>query len=174
MLANRLNEVLGTILSPSQNAFIQGQHITYSVLIANEILDSKLNSGALCLLCKLDLEKAYDQVSWNFNLYMLERCGFGAKWRNWMYFCISTIRFSVLINGSPCGFFNSSWGDWQGDSLSPLLFVLVMEALSRLMDKAVARGFLEGFSVNSQKNTAVKVSHLFADDTLIFCEVDRD
>lgn len=49
-----------------------------------------------------------------------------------------------------------------------------MEALSRLMDKAVARGFLEGFSVNSQKNTAVKVSHLFADDTLIFCEVDRD
>jgi hypothetical protein len=90
ILANRLKVVLGAILSPTQNAFIQGRQITESVLIANECLDSKLKSGIPGLLCKLDVEKAYDHVNWNFLMYMLERCGFGAKWRNWMYFCIST------------------------------------------------------------------------------------
>uniref|UniRef100_A0A2N9I574 Reverse transcriptase domain-containing protein n=1 Tax=Fagus sylvatica TaxID=28930 RepID=A0A2N9I574_FAGSY len=91
--------------------------------------------------------KAYDHVNWNFLMYMLEWCSFGAKWRNWMYFCMSTVRFLILINGTPCGFFNSTRGIRQGDSLSPLLFVLVMEALSRLMDKAVSEILLEGFAL---------------------------
>jgi hypothetical protein len=107
-------------------------------------------------------------------MYMLERCGFGAKWRKWMYFCLSTVRFSILINGTPCGFFNNTRGIRQGDSLSPLLFVLVMEALSRLMDKAVAEHLLEGFTVNNSNRPDLKISHLlFADDTLIFCGADR-
>uniref|UniRef100_A0A2N9IY01 Reverse transcriptase domain-containing protein n=1 Tax=Fagus sylvatica TaxID=28930 RepID=A0A2N9IY01_FAGSY len=135
----------------------------------------RLKAGIPGLLCKLDVEKAYDHVNWNFLLYMLERCGFGAKWRNWMYFCISTVQYSILINGTPCGFFNSTRGIRQGDSLSPLLFVLVMEALSRLMDKAVAENLLEGFAVNNHNRPYLKISHLlFADDTLIFCGATRD
>uniref|UniRef100_A0A2N9GD74 Reverse transcriptase domain-containing protein n=1 Tax=Fagus sylvatica TaxID=28930 RepID=A0A2N9GD74_FAGSY len=174
VLANRLKVVLGAVLSPTQNAFIQGRQITESVLIANECLDNRLKSGIPGLLCKLDVEKAYDHVNWDFLMYMLERCGFGAKWHNWMYFCLSTVRFSILINGTPCGFFNSTRGIRQGDSLSPLLFVLVMEALSRLMDKAVVEHLLEGFAVNSYNRPDLKISHLlFADDTLIFCGADR-
>jgi hypothetical protein len=136
------------------------------VLIANECLDSKLKSGIPGLLCKLDVEKAYDHVNWNFLMYMLEWCSFGAKWRNWMYFCMSTVRFSILISGTPCGFFNSTRGIRQGDSLSPPLFVLVMEALSRLMDKAVSENLLERFAVNNYNRPDLKISHLlFADDT---------
>ena len=116
VLANRLKEVLGSLLSPSQNAFIQGRQIQDSVLIANESLDSRQKSGVQGLICKLDLKKAHDHVNWNFLIYLMERCGFGAKWRNWIRFFISSVCFSVLINGTPCGFFPSSRGLRQGDS----------------------------------------------------------
>ena len=55
-------------------------------------------------------------------------------------FLLSTVCFSILINGSPCGFFESSKRLRQGDPLSPLLFVLVIEALGRMLDKVVHEG----------------------------------
>jgi hypothetical protein len=122
-------------------------------------LDSRIKSGEPGLLCKLDIEKAYDHVNWDFLLYMLRRCGFGERWCSWIAHCISTVRFSVLVNSTPTGFFSSSRGLRQGDPLSPLLFVIVMEALSKL------------FSATE----VINISHLlFADDTLVFCGANSD
>jgi hypothetical protein len=60
---------------------------------------------------------------------LLQRCSFGEKWRAWIRFFISMVRFSILVNGTPSSFFNSSRGLQQGDHFSPLLFVVVLKAL---------------------------------------------
>ena len=77
--------------------------------------------------------------------------------------------FSILINGSPSGFFRSSRGLKQGDPFSPYLFLLAMEALSQLLSSARNGGFISRFKVGGRGREGLIVSHLlFADDTLIF------
>jgi hypothetical protein len=156
------------IISKPQNAFVIGRQILDSVLITSECLDSSLKSSDPGLLCKLDISKAFDHVNWNFLLYMMRRCGFGEKWCSWIAHCISTVRFSVLVNGSPAGFFSSSRGLRQGNPVFHFLFVIVMEALSKMITTTVDRGFLPCFFVGSRP-PGVNISHLFADDTLVFC-----
>ena len=68
-------------------------------------------------------------------------------------FCISIVRFSILINGSPKDFFGGSRGLRQGDSFSLLLFAIVMETLSHLLDGAVLAGHISGFIVGTRSNT---------------------
>jgi hypothetical protein len=174
VLTSWLKSVLGKLVSQMQSAFVPSRQILDSILMANECVDSKIRYagyGEPGLICKLDLEKAYDHISWDFLLYMLERFGFGERRRGWIYQCVSTVWFLVLINGTLEDFVGSSRGVRQGDSLSPLLFVVVMEVFSRMMNVAVERELLTGFSVGSRPSEAMEVTHLlFVDDTLIFCE----
>ena len=146
-----------------------------AMLIANEAIDSILKRNEGAILCKLDIEKAYDHVEWSFLVSVMEKMGFGEKWLRWIKWCLSTTSFFVLVNGTPSGFFQSSRGLRHGDPLSPYLFVIAMEALSCLLRRAVCGGFLSTCQVRGRGGDGVKVSHLlFADDTLIFCEVQEE
>ncbi|RVW38638.1 LINE-1 reverse transcriptase-like [Vitis vinifera] len=173
VLANRLKSVIGEVISDSQQAFVQGRQILDAVLIANETLDSRLKDNKSGLLLKMDIEKAFDHVNWDFLMEVMSKMRFGHRWINWMKWCCSTTTFSILINGSPSGFFRSSRGLRQGNPLSPYLFLFAMEALSQLLSCARNGGFISSFRVGGREGLIV--SHLlFADDTLIFCDAEAD
>ncbi|RVW22037.1 putative mitochondrial protein [Vitis vinifera] len=105
----------------------------------------------------------------------MQKMGFGEKWIGWIKWCISTASFSVLVNGTSTGFFQSSRGLRQGDPLSPYLFVIVMEVFSCFLKRVVDGGFLSGCRVKGRSEEGVQISHLlFADDTLVFCQASQD
>ena len=83
--------------------------------------------------------------------------------------------FSVLVNGSLLGFFQSFTGLRQGDPLSPYLFILALETLSRLLSRAKEGDFINGFLVRGKNVVGVEISHLlFVDNTLILCDASQE
>ena len=175
VLANKLKKVMNGLVNPAQNALVEGRQILDASLIANEVIGSMQKRKERGILCKFDIEKAYDQINWSFILKVLKKMGFGDKWVGWIEWCISTATFSILVNGSPTGFFGSSRGLRQGDPLSPYLFVLGMEALSLMVDKAAEGGYISGYMFKGRDNTVKQITHLlFADDTLVFCKDTKE
>ena len=101
--------------------------------------------------------------------------GFGLKWRGWIKARVTFVRFSILVNGSPEGFFGRSRGLRQGDPLSSLLFLLIMEVLSKILNKTKENNLIRGFQVGAVNSVGVQISHLlFADDTILFCDATRE
>ncbi|GKB77993.1 RNA-directed DNA polymerase, eukaryota [Tanacetum coccineum] len=145
LLASRLAKVIGSVISPNQSAFIKGRQILDGCLIANEIIRmAKLEDQSL-LLFKVDFEKAFDSVNWIFLLDVMRQMGFGHNgWRRWIASCLSSASISVLVNGSPSNEFLMERGLRQGDPLSPLLFLIVAEALQVTILNACDIGIFKG------------------------------
>lgn len=114
------------------------------------------------------MQKAYDRIEWDFVRDCMLKMGFSGKWVALIMQCITTVTFSVKLNGEPTPFFNPSRGLRQGDPLSPYLFILISNVLTWLMQKAVAEGSIKGIQLN---RFCPKLSHLlFADDVIFFLD----
>lgn len=168
LLANRLKMVLPEAMVPNQSAFIKGRLLLENVLLATELVKDYHKQGISprCAF-KLDISKAFDAVRWDFIMSTLQAMGFPVLFISWIKTCISTATFSVCINGALEGFFSSSRGLRQGCSLSPYLFVIAINVLSHLLDRAAIDGKI-GYHPYCRD---LNLTHLsFADDMMIFLD----
>ncbi|MFS7889004.1 putative RNA-directed DNA polymerase [Helianthus anomalus] len=172
ILANRLKKVLGKLISDSQSAFLADRYILDGPLVVNEVLEWLKRRKKKAFLLKIDFEKAYDNVNWAFLLSILSQMGFPSMWRTWIKGILESAQASVLVNGSPTFQFNSEKGLRQGDPISPFLFLIVMECLSWMLERAKSIGELKGINFLVDD---MDINHLFfADDALIMGEWSRD
>jgi hypothetical protein len=109
-------------------------------------------------------------MEFSFENFLL--LGFNSIWINWISQCITTSSFSILLDGSPYGKFAPSRGLRQGDPLSPFLFILGSEILSRILLKEENMGGIHGIKI---ARWSPSISHLlFADNVMIFSKANRE
>ncbi|GJS57179.1 RNA-directed DNA polymerase, eukaryota [Tanacetum coccineum] len=164
ILANRLVPVLGDIVQEVQSAFVPGRQIMDGPFVLNEIMQWCSYRKKRSIIFKVDFEKAYDSVRWDFLDEVLQKFGFGSKWRHWIQSCLKSSRGSILINGSPTEEFQFYKGLKQGDSLSPFLFILIMETLHISFKRVVEEGMFTGIKLPN----SVEISHMFFADDAVF------
>jgi hypothetical protein len=127
MMANRLRLILDDIISKEQSAFVPGRLITDNVLIAHECIhylrNMKGKTGGCAL--KLDMAKAYDRVEWRYLRAIMEKLGLPDRWCSLVMKCVTSVSFSVKVNGVYSDSFSPSRGISEGDPISPYLFFFV-------------------------------------------------
>ena len=103
LMVNRLKLFMDTLITPFQNAFISGRSITDNIIIAHEVFEflkkkrgRKTSFGAL----KIDMSKAYDRLDWSFLKAVLMSMNFSTNWVKWIMECVSSVNYTLLINGS--------------------------------------------------------------------------
>ncbi|GKA62362.1 RNA-directed DNA polymerase, eukaryota, reverse transcriptase zinc-binding domain protein [Tanacetum coccineum] len=164
ILANRLVVVLEDLVSDVQSAFVAKRQILDGPFILNELFQWCKMKKKHTMIFKVDFEKAYDSVRWDYLDDVLKRFGFGEKWCGWIQNCLLSSKGSVIVNGSPTKEFQFHRGLKQGDPLSPFLFLLIMESLHISMQRVVDAGLFRGIQVGS----SLQVSHLFYADDAVF------
>ncbi|XP_038999129.1 uncharacterized protein LOC120124546 [Hibiscus syriacus] len=121
---------------------------------------------------KLDLEKAYDRIRWDFLEETLVHFRFPRIWVDLIMFCVLSSRLSVLWNHEKTDFFSPSRGLRQGNPISPYLFVLCMEGLGQLIQQAVENNTWKPIKLGKD---GPRISHLFfIDDLFLFGRANED
>ncbi|XP_048634083.1 uncharacterized protein LOC106373132 [Brassica napus] len=171
ILCDRLKSILPDIISDTQGAFVQGRLISDNIVIAHELVHGLRTNYSVSkefMAIKTDMSKAYDRVEWCFLEELLERMGFDRIWVRWVMACITTVTYSVLLNGRSHGLIKPERGIRQGDPLSPFLFILCAHWSANLtsqkanevestevLDYLKAYGDASGQRINLQKSSII-------------------
>ncbi|CAM8987641.1 unnamed protein product [Rhodiola kirilowii] len=175
ILANRIQPIIGEVISFHQSAFIKNRMIFDNFIIAHELahyIKGCKNKKRGYASLKLDMSKAYDRIEWSLLEQIMRRMGFSEVWIRWIMLCVSTVQYRVKFNDVLTDEIIPSRGLRQGDPLSPYLFILCMELLDAKLADAVNKGLLSGVKIS---RSAPGISHLFfADDAIMFFKANTE
>ena len=170
VLVNRLKVILPKIIDENQSAFVPGRLITDKVLLSSKVFHYMKHNHAkkrVYMALKLDMRKAYDRMEWDYIACVMIKMGFLAVWIDRVMKCVTTVKYSFLVNGEAIEIITPDRGLRKGDPLSPYLFLLCAdEGLGALIRKAHSNNMIHGISTS---HNAPVISHLFlADDSMVF------
>ncbi|GJS72037.1 RNA-directed DNA polymerase, eukaryota [Tanacetum coccineum] len=148
ILAIRMGAVLEDLVNDVQSAFVAKRQILGGPFILNELFQWYKMKKKHSMIFKVDFEKAYDLVRWDYLDDILKKFGFGEKWCGWIRNCLLSSKGSVIVNGSPTKEFQFHRGLKHGYPLSPFLVILIMECLHISMQRVVDAGLFRGSSEN--------------------------
>lgn len=162
--------MMSLLIGPAQSSFIPRRLSTDNIVIVQEVMHSMRRKQGKkgWMLLKLDLEKAYDRVRWDFLEDTLQAMGIPESWIGWIMKCVMGCSMNLLWNGEKTEAFQSSRGLRQGDPLSPYLFVLCLERLCHMIERSIEKKEWKPISLS---RGGPKLSHVcFADDLILFSE----
>lgn len=133
IISNHLKLILSRHISLKQFSFLHNKQIHEAIGSMQEALHSMKTKNLKESILKIDLAKSFDRVIWLYIKIILTHLGFHLPFIDWVMCCVTSASFSVLINGFASHLFHVERGLQQGYLLSPLLFLIIMEGLSRLI-----------------------------------------
>ncbi|GFZ01918.1 hypothetical protein Acr_15g0005270 [Actinidia rufa] len=165
-----LSPILEKLIDPAQSAFVPNRSMVENIYMVQELLRkySRKRISRRCIM-KVDLRKAYDTVNWGFLEDTLVGLKFPGLFVNWIMQCVTTTSYSISINGTLHGFFKGEQGLRQGDPLSPFLFAICLEVLSRKFSRLSRNPQFK----HHPRCSELSITHLaFADDLILFTRGD--
>lgn len=170
IITERLGKILPSIISHSQAAFVPGQNIHNHILLAYELLNGYGRKGGTPrVMMQLDLHKAYDMVNWRAMECILKEIGLPMQFVSWIMTGVSTVSYRFNVNGTYSDIMQAKRGIRQGDPMSPMLFVIIMEYMHRTLVKMQQN---PDFNHHSKCEKIGLTNLTFADDVLLFCRGD--
>ncbi|XP_062103545.1 uncharacterized protein LOC133814624 [Humulus lupulus] len=168
LICKRLAVVLLDLVQPNQGAFVKGRSIAHNIMIFQDLIKNygRTSTSSRCAI-KIDLSKAYDTVDWEFLEDLLKALNFPMKFIGWVMSCVQNTSYSLLMNGRIQGKFKGEKGLRQGDPMSPLLFVLIMEYLTRSLQLAALKS---SFRYLPMCKSLKLINLCFVDHLLLFCK----
>ena len=162
-LTSRLKDVLDKLINKNQKGFLPNRFINENLSLMYDVLSYTDSEQIPGLLLLIDFHKAFDSISWTFIDKVLDFFNFGPDFKKWVKTFYKDISSCVSVNGKYSEYFEIGRGVRQGDPLSPYLFLLCAEILTRMLCE---NDQIKGLKIKDKEAFLSQ----FADDTAIYLD----